>query len=69
MLNAIDFNRRMTDVEYRLETRASRDELASLQHRMKDAGLPVMVLFEGWDSSGKGSMIANMIQTLDPRFF
>ena len=69
MLNAIDFNRRMTDVEYRLETRASRDELANLQHRMKDAGLPVIVLFEGWDSSGKGSMIASMIQTLDPRFF
>ena len=69
MLNAIDFNRRMTDVEYRLETRASRDELANLQHRMKDAGLPVIVLFDGWDSSGKGSMIASMIQTLDPRFF
>lgn len=69
MLNEIDFNRRMTDVEYRLETRASRDELANLQHRMKDAHLPVIVLFEGWDSSGKGSMIANMIQTLDPRFF
>ncbi|MGM9677361.1 MAG: polyphosphate:AMP phosphotransferase, partial [Butyricicoccus sp.] len=47
----------------------SRDELANLQHRMKDAGLPVIVLFEGWDSSGKGSMIASMIQTLDPRFF
>ncbi|MCD8356745.1 MAG: polyphosphate:AMP phosphotransferase [Clostridia bacterium] len=69
MLNTIDFNRRMTDVEYRLETRAIRGELANLQHRMKESKLPVIVLFEGWDSSGKGSMIANMIQTLDPRFF
>lgn len=69
MLNNIDFNRRMTDVEYRLETRTIRGELANLQHRMKESKLPVIVLFEGWDSSGKGSMIANMIQTLDPRFF
>lgn len=69
MLNHIDFNRHMTDVEYRLETREVRGELAQLQHRMKDNKLPVIVLFEGWDSSGKGSMIASMIQTLDPRFF
>lgn len=69
MLNSIDFNRRMTDVEYRLETKAVRAELASLQHRMKESNLPVIVLFEGWDSSGKGGMISSMIQTLDPRFF
>ncbi|MDO4175640.1 MAG: polyphosphate:AMP phosphotransferase [Eubacteriales bacterium] len=69
MLDNIDFSRRMTDIEYRLETHEVRGELASLQHRMKEQKLPVIVLFEGWDSSGKGSMIANMIQTLDPRFF
>ncbi len=69
MLNSIDFTHRMTDVEYRLETKSVRSELANLQHRMKDNKLPVIVLFEGWDSSGKGSMIASMIQTLDPRFF
>lgn len=69
MLSNTDFNHRMTDVEYRLETKAVRSELAQLQHRMKESKLPVIVLFEGWDSSGKGSMIANMIQTLDPRFF
>ena len=69
MLNSIDFNRHMTDIEYRLETKSVRAELAQLQHRMKDSKLPVIVLFEGWDSSGKGSMISNIIQTLDPRFF
>lgn len=69
MLSSVDFNHRMTDVEYRLETKTVRSELAKLQHRMKESKLPVIVLFEGWDSSGKGSMIANMIQTLDPRFF
>ena len=37
MLNSIDFNRRMTDVEYRLETKAVRGELANLQHRMKES--------------------------------
>ncbi len=69
MLNNIDFNHRLTDVEYRLETKSVQADLANLQHRMKESKLPVIVLFEGWDASGKGSMISSMIQTLDPRFF
>ena len=32
MLNHVDFNRHMTDIEYRLETREVRGELAQLQH-------------------------------------
>ena len=44
-------------------------ELARLQQRIRAAGVPVVILFEGWGASGKGRMIARLIRALDPRGF
>jgi len=49
--------------------RSLREELSSLQLKIRDSKLPVIILFEGWGASGKGSMIAEVIKYLDPRFF
>lgn len=46
-----------------------RQELSGLQLKIRDKKLPVIVVFEGWSASGKGSLIAEMIKYLDPRFF
>lgn len=43
--------------------------LGELQREMKAAGIPVMIVFEGWSASGKGSMISRLITALDPRGF
>lgn len=43
--------------------------LSELQLNLKEKKLPVIILIEGWGASGKGSMIADMIKMLDPRFF
>jgi polyphosphate kinase 2 (PPK2 family) len=32
-----------------------------------ELGPPLLVLFEGWDASGKGGVIRRMVATLDPR--
>ncbi len=47
-----------------------------LQHRLRDlqtmasrAGLPVIILFEGWDAAGKGPCMGVLTQALDPRGF
>ena len=40
-----------------------------MQQPIKGAGLPVIVLIEGWGASGKGSMIRSLIRELDPRGF
>ncbi len=37
--------------------------------KIKEAGLPVMVLFEGWNAAGKGAVIGKVIRNIDPRFF
>ena len=47
----------------------TRDRLYELQMQMKVNKLPVIILFEGWGASGKGSMIGKVIKNIDPRFF
>ena len=47
----------------------SRGKLYELQMKIKEHKLPVLVLFEGWGSSGKGSTIGKIIKNIDPRFF
>ena len=55
--------------ELRAELSAERARLAANQIKVKEAGLPVMVIFEGWGSAGKGSVIGRVIKNIDPRFF
>lgn len=42
--------------------------LAASQAKLRDAKIPVIVLVEGWDAAGKGSLINDLISELDPRF-
>ena len=46
-----------------------RDKLVKQQMLVKEMKLPVLVLVEGWGTSGKGSCIGKIIKGLDPRFF
>ena len=47
----------------------ARGKLYELQMKIKEHKIPVLVLFEGWSSAGKGSMIGKVIKNIDPRFF
>ena len=46
-----------------------RQLLAELQFKIRENKLPVIIIFEGWSASGKGSLIGDLIKYLDPRFF
>ena len=48
---------------------AARSKLSVLQMQIKEHGLPVLVLFEGWGTAGKGSVLGKVIKNIDPRFF
>ena len=47
----------------------ARKRLGALQMQIKEHGLPVLVLMEGWGAAGKGSLIGKIIKNIDPRFF
>ena len=61
--------RRPEDEELAAGIAAARAELNSCQMKIKEAGLPVMVIFEGWGAAGKGSVLGKVIKNIDPRFF
>ncbi len=54
---------------YKEITKQLEFSLSELQIKLRDKKLPVIILIEGWGASGKGSLIADMIKMLDPRFF
>ena len=47
----------------------ARKRLGALQMQIKEHGLPVLVLMEGWGTARKGSTIGKIIRNIDPRFF
>ena len=55
--------------DYKPLTKELEKNLSSLQQKIRDKKLPVIILLEGWGASGKGTLIADMIKMLDPRFF
>ena len=44
-------------------------ELAYLQRKCKEHGIPLLILVEGLSAAGKGTLINRIIQPLDPRGF
>lgn len=55
------------EFRYRPELRALQVELLKLQNHVKDAGLRIVILFEGRDAAGKGGTIKRITQHLNPR--
>ncbi|MCI0497734.1 MAG: phosphate--AMP phosphotransferase [Thermoplasmata archaeon] len=69
MLEDIDFKRTVDPEEYRALIDALEIKVAELHRRTKDAGIPVIIVFEGWDASGKATMINRLLLAMDPRIF
>ena len=55
------------EIATRLEK--ARAELAVRETAIKEKGLPVLVILDGWGAAGKGSVLGRVIKGLDPRFF
>ena len=51
----------------RAEIKTLRETLAGQQMELRDAGLPVIVLVEGWAAAGKGSLIGELPPPWDRR--
>ena len=69
MLELIDLGQRISKAQYQEVFPNLERELGECQRESRQAGLPVIVVFEGWDASGKGTLINRFTQTLDPRGF
>ncbi len=69
MLEKIDLNKSCSKDEYEKRIEEWASKLSLLQRQCKEAGIPIIVIFEGWGASGKGTLINKLIAALDPRGF
>ncbi|TAL34034.1 MAG: polyphosphate:AMP phosphotransferase [Spirochaetes bacterium] len=69
MLETIDLDKKISREEYRKIAAELSIRISVLQRAVKEAGVPVIIAFEGLDGAGKGSRINDLIQAIDPRNF
>ncbi|MCR5640298.1 MAG: polyphosphate:AMP phosphotransferase [Lachnospiraceae bacterium] len=69
MLEKVDLKQKMSKEDFRKKGEALKAQLTTLDGPIKTAGLPVIILFEGWEGAGKGSIISRLIKNFDPRWF
>lgn len=69
MLDKINLEKKMSKKEYDERMAPLEIRFGELQRECRDVGIPIVILFEGFGASGKGTMINRLIRPLDPRGF
>ena len=69
MLEKINLSKELKRKEWKELRRPLQHRLYELAQAAFDTGIPTIVVFEGWDASGKGTSINLLTQRLDPRGF
>ena len=69
MLELVDLKKKISRERYREVFPELEVRLGACQRAARAAGVPVAIVFEGWDASGKGNLINRLTQALDPRGF
>jgi polyphosphate kinase 2 (PPK2 family) len=69
MLEKLNLDVKLSKEEYNDRWSSLRDRLYDLQRACWEGGIPSVILFEGWDASGKGTTINRITQRVDPRGF
>ena len=69
MLELVDLSKRLPKDIYKGTFPELEARLGECQRAVHTEGIPVVVVFEGWDAAGKGTVINRLTQALDPRGF
>jgi polyphosphate kinase 2 (PPK2 family) len=69
VLEEVDLGRSLSKPAYQRVFPDLQERLRQLQYALLEAEIPTVVVFEGWDASGKGTIIQRLTERLDPRAF
>lgn len=69
MLDHIDLDKRISRENYKKVFPEMEQYLGTLQRAAQEARVPIVLVFEGWETAGKGRLINRLTQALDPRGF
>jgi polyphosphate:AMP phosphotransferase len=67
MLNELALDKKVDAKTYKTEIKDLEEKLALLQRKAKEQKMPTLIVFEGWEAAGKGTMINELLMPLDPR--
>ncbi len=69
MLENLNLKKKLSTGEYKRIVPGLQARLYDLEKACWDNSVPTVIVFEGWDASGKGTTISALTQRLDPRGF
>ncbi len=69
MLELVDLDKKISKDAFQGAFPGLEARLGQCQRAARAAGVPVVIVFEGWDAAGKGTIINGLTQALDPRGF
>lgn len=67
MLEQLDLNSSLSKAEYQEYKLEYEQRLGVLQREAQELNVPIIIIFEGWDAAGKGTLINRLLLALDPR--
>ena len=69
MLEFIDPDKVLSQEEYKKRLEPLQTRLYELEHEIFSQKVPVMIVLEGWGTSGKGKLVNLLAERMDPRGF
>jgi len=69
MLETVNLDQSLPKDEYKRVMEPLRLQLGEMQRRLRNLGVRTVILLEGWDAAGKGTVIGSLTAALDPRGF
>jgi polyphosphate kinase 2 (PPK2 family) len=69
MLDQVDLSSSVSKEDHAKLAPPLYERLRLAQYALKDARIPTVIVFEGWDAAGKGLAISRLLKRIDPRGF
>lgn len=69
MLETIDLSQKLDKETFGQWFPQLQENLRLLQREAYEAGMPTIIVLEGWDAAGKGDAVMKLVERLDPRGF
>lgn len=67
MLDAVDLKKTLPKEKFKELIKTWETKLGPLQRTLKEKKIPTIVLLEGWETAGKGTILSQLLLNLDPR--
>jgi len=69
MLEQMDLKKKLNKKEFKEQFSQLQKKLQELEKELWEEKIPLIIAFEGWDASGKGTAIERIVERMDPRGF